>query len=167
MENIYYSIDFCWLFLLDYSLENSPRQNFPWCRIVGSYMFCIPAQVVPLLRNSAITPSLLNINLMFFTFFKAIGRYYIQPGHRPFGWIPPKKEYEYEVPLSLMIGGFIYVPGEAHLSPRRFMRDLRSLPIVDGQFNDCDVSINTFVLVFWFLYVLFLLLLLKLCKENT
>lgn len=110
-------------------------------------MFCISAQVIPVLRNSAFTPSLLNINLMFF---KAISRYCFSPGHRPFGWIPPKKEYEYEVPLSLMIGGFIFVPGKAHLSPRRFMRDLQSLPTVDGQFNDCDVSINTFVLVFWF-----------------
>lgn len=41
-----------------------------------------------------------------------------------------------------MIGGFIYVPGKAHLAPRRFMIDLRSLPTVDGQFDDCDVSIK-------------------------
>lgn len=122
---------------------------FPEVKFLDHTFICIPAQVVYVLETSGFSPSLLNINFSFL----AISRYYILPGHRPFGWIPPKKEYQYEVPLSLMIRGFIYVPGQAHSSPRRFMIDLQTLPTVDGQFDDCDVSISKFILLFWYLHM--------------
>ncbi|XP_046660905.1 leucine-rich repeat-containing protein 40-like isoform X2 [Homalodisca vitripennis] len=70
-----------------------------------------------------------------------VPRYFLTPGQFKFGWKPPIQVRECNIPISLVLSGFVYVPGQAHVQTSKHHRvDLRSLPCLEGQFSDSETA---------------------------
>uniref|UniRef100_A0A1B6GXZ4 Leucine-rich repeat protein soc-2 homolog n=1 Tax=Cuerna arida TaxID=1464854 RepID=A0A1B6GXZ4_9HEMI len=69
----------------------------------------------------------------------SVPRYFLTPGQYKFGWKPPTQVRECNIPISLVLRGFVYVPGQAHVrTSTRHRVDLKSLSCLEGQFSDSE-----------------------------
>ncbi|XP_054284183.1 leucine-rich repeat protein SHOC-2-like [Macrosteles quadrilineatus] len=69
----------------------------------------------------------------------SVPRYSLPLGYI-FGWTPPVKPKDCQVPINQQASGFLFIPGQLHQRTTVRKRRREDLPVVDGQFDDACVD---------------------------